>query len=102
MRVDHRGSDIGMAENVFQGAKVTASHDEVRREGMPQDMGELAWSLEAAAGIGILESTTGRAEKAISGKCNGQCLLNQGRIDRNGPVSAALGGGVNDAITQQL
>ena len=38
--IDHKGGDVGMAENVFEGTKVTACHDEVRGEGLAQDVGE--------------------------------------------------------------
>lgn len=40
MCIDHGGGDVGMAENVFEGTKVTACHDEVRGEGLAQDVGE--------------------------------------------------------------
>lgn len=39
VRIDHRGSDVGMAQDVLKRPQITACHDEVRGEGMAQDVG---------------------------------------------------------------
>jgi hypothetical protein len=39
MRVDHGGSDVGMAQQFLNGADVAAALEQVRGEAMPQGVG---------------------------------------------------------------
>ncbi len=62
MRIAHGHRDRGMSQDPLQSEDVAACHHVVTGKGMPEDVGHLAWSIEAATLVSTAERRPARME----------------------------------------
>ncbi|MDT4835474.1 hypothetical protein FQZ97_691410 [compost metagenome] len=92
MRVPHGHGDRGVSEDPLQAENVPTAHSVMTSEGVPEDMGHLAWGVETTALVGTPEcSPTGHEQATVPGHPNlERNCLHLGR-DGHRPGLAILG-----------
>ena len=68
MRIAHGHRDRGMSQDPLQPEDVAACHHVVTGEGVPENVGHLAWGIEAATLVGTAECRSTRMKQPTSSR----------------------------------